>query len=188
MAARRAPGLLTEAVPLVSQTNMPRASFLVIALLFPAARLLPAALVLPLGCKDVTSEVVSKAVQAGKDTASGIAEGIDEGRKSGSSTDGALVISKLSELEPHGALQVRPGADNELELIVDNRSDRPLRLTKLDALALDPEGFAIQPTQSPSDMTVPARAKDKAKIVFPAEGKKLAKLRVWGEDLEVGVR
>jgi hypothetical protein len=154
---------------------MPRSPLVLVALLL-----------LPMGCKDVTSEVVSKAVQAGKDTASGIAEGIDEGRKSGSSTDGALIISKVEELEPHGALLVRAGADNELELIVDNRSDRPLRLTKLAPLALDPEGFAIQPTQVPEDLTIPARAKDKVKITFPAEGKKLAKLRVWGKDFEVG--
>jgi hypothetical protein len=140
-------------------------------------------------CKQVTETVVEKGVKAAKDTTKGIEEGIEEGRKSGSSVDDAVVIAGAKELEGKGAISIRgireqsgnPEA-SEVEIVVENSTDSPLRITKLEVVALDKEDFVVRPTTPPSELTVLAKAKDRFVVPVPLAPAKISKVRIWGVD------
>ncbi len=144
------------------------------------------------GCKEVTEKVIEKGVQAAKDTTTGVEQGIDKGRKSGESTDGAAIVSSAADLAGKGAIvvhAVRPAAEDpnraEVDLAIENVTDKPLRITQLEVLALDKEGFVKRPETAPAELTVPPRAKDKLTVTFPAEAAALAKVRIWSQDSAV---
>ncbi len=139
------------------------------------------------GCKEVTETVVEKGVKAAKDTTRGVSEGIEKGRKQGQSADDAVIVSKPDEIQGKGTIAVRAlrqHPDNpkhaQIELAFENTSDRPLRFTKLEVLALDGEAFVNRPQTSPSDVTVLPKTKDRLVVTFEADAKTLAKVRVWG--------
>ena len=141
------------------------------------------------GCKEVTEAVVEKGVKAAKDTTKGIADGIDKGRKEGESADGAFVVSTAGDLAGKGSIAVRalrPRVDDpkraEIELAIENTTDRPLRLSGVEVLALDREGFVKRPDAEARELTVPAHAKDLLVLSFAAEPSTLAKIRIWGAD------
>ncbi len=139
------------------------------------------------GCKEVTETVVEKGVKAAKDTSRGISEGVEKGRKQGQSADDAVVVSRPEEIKGKGGITVRALRQHpenpkhaEVELAFENTTDRPLRFTKLDVLALDGESFVTRPQTAPSDVTVLPKTKDRLNVTFEVDAKKLAKLRVWG--------
>lgn len=145
------------------------------------------------GCKEITETFVEKGVKAAKDTTKGIEEGIDKGRKGGESGDGAFIVSRPEELTGKATItlrEVRPAPDDpkrsEIEFAIENTTDRPLRVTHLEALALDGEGFAKRPSTPIGELTVPAKSKEKLVIGFGAEASSLAKARLWGVDYELG--
>jgi hypothetical protein len=143
------------------------------------------------GCKDAASTVVEKSVGAAKEVTKGIEEGADKGRKSGESLDGATIISAEPELAGKGsfALYAVSGSDaatdTEITLAFENTTDKPLRITKLQIVTLDKEGFVKSPTGLVGEVTVPARAKNKLSFHVAEKADKLAKVRVWGKDLEI---
>jgi hypothetical protein len=141
------------------------------------------------GCKQITETVVEKGVKAAKDTSKGVSEGIDKGRKGGESVDDAFIVSKAGEVTGKGTVgvhAVRPRPDNakqaEVELALENTTDRPIRFTDIETLALDKENFVVRPESPPREVTVPPKAKERLLVVFNAEADKLAKVRVWGVD------
>lgn len=71
---------------------------------------------------------------------------------------------------------------SEIELIVDNPGNRPLRITRLDVFAQDGKGFVKRPVTEPGELTVPPRAKDKLVVAFDSGTDKLVKARIWGVD------
>ncbi len=144
------------------------------------------------GCKEVTETVVEKGVEAVKNTGKGVEDGIDKGRKSGESSDGAFIVSNAKDLTGHGTIvvhAVRAAANDpkqaEVDLALENTTDAPLRITKLEVLALDKEGFVKRPSSDPSEMTVPPKAKEKLTVTFPAEAATLAKVRIWDKESDV---
>lgn len=144
------------------------------------------------GCKEVTEEIVGKTVQVAKDTAKGVEDGVDKGRKDGQSADGAIIVSKNDDLTGKGTFSVRAvrplgdaGAEIEVELAIENTADRPLRITQLEVLALDREGFVRHPKAPPAGFTVPPKAKDKLVVAFDAGSNPLAKVRIWGKDYDM---
>ncbi len=154
--------------------------------------LLLASLCTALGCKEVTEKVIEKGVQAAKDTTTGVESGIEKGRKSGESTDGAAIVSTPQDLVGKGSVTVHavhPAATDpkqaEVDLALENTTDKPLRITKLEVLALDKEGFVKRPVLEPTELTVPPKAKDKLTITFPAEAATLANVRIWNQDSDV---
>lgn len=151
--------------------------------------LLAAALLLPAACEDTTAKVVGTAVKAAKDTAKGIERGIEDGRKAGASTDEAIIVTKPDDLTGHGTIQVGTVTPSEwgcdVELVVENASDRPLRISSPDITAIDAEGFAKAPRNPPGSLTVAARAKDKLVVQLDASSCALDKVRVWTLELEV---
>jgi len=150
---------------------------------------LAAVLALSAGCKRITETVVEKGVKAAKETSKGVADGIDKGRKGGESVDDAFIVSKADELNGKGTISVyalRPRAENakqaEVELALENTTDRPIRFTDIETLALDKENFVVRPESPPRELTVPPKAKDRLVVVFNGEAAKLTKVRLWGVD------
>jgi hypothetical protein len=144
------------------------------------------------GCRKMAERVAEKGVEAVKNTSKGLEEGAEKGRKQGASTDDALVVASLADLKGAGSLTVdevrRAPVGTEVVIVVDNTSDRPLRLTRLDVFALDSKGFVKRPVSAPPEITVPAKAKDKLVVAFEtAQGKqeKLAKARIWGAEYDL---
>ncbi|HET9956258.1 MAG TPA: hypothetical protein VFQ61_17240 [Polyangiaceae bacterium] len=139
------------------------------------------------GCKEVTEAIVGKGVQAAKDATKGVSDGIEKGRKEGQSSDGALIVSKPEEVTGKGsiavrALRARAGEPRraEVELAFENLSERPMRFTGLNPIALDRENFVQRPLEPTHEVTVPPKAKERLTFLFEAEPSSLAKVRVWG--------
>jgi hypothetical protein len=144
------------------------------------------------GCREVTEKVIEKGVQAAKDTTTGIESGVEKGRKSGVSADGAAIVSSHQDLVGKGSIVVyalRPTVTDpkgaEVDLALENTTDKPLRVTNLEVLALDKEGFVKRPLIAPAELTVPPQAKDKLTVTFPAEAATLAKVRIWDKESDV---
>lgn len=141
--------------------------------------------------KDATGAVVGKTVELAKGATSGVVEGMREGRKDAPSVDGAVVVSTWEELATHGEVSVfaksavdgNPGAAN-VEIAIENKGDKPLRLSNVDVLGVDADGFVLKPVSgSLSSQTVPAKAKVKEAIRFDVAPAKVTKVRVWSKDL-----
>lgn len=146
-------------------------------------------LLLPLlltGCKQLTSMVVGGTVSAGKEVTKGIVEGVEEGRKSGESLDGAVVVTTAAELAEHGSVTVfavkESGDEADVVLAFENTGDTPLRVSGVEVIALDPDGFVQRPTSSETTLTVPAHAKDQLVVHFAVPAAKVKTVRVWGAD------
>jgi uncharacterized protein YcfL len=143
------------------------------------------------GCKSATETVVEQTVKVAKDTSKGIEDGIQKGRKEGQSADDAAIVTNYDELRGKGAITlyaVRPGetpARAIVDFAVDNQSDRPLRVSKLEVLALDAEGFVKRPLSPVAEVTVPPKAKEKVSVTFDAKPNALKKVRVWGIEYDV---
>lgn len=139
------------------------------------------------GCKEITSTIVGGTVSAGKEVTAGIVEGVEEGRKEGQSVDGAVVVTNAAELAAHGGLSIRAVEPAEggarVVVAVENTGDAPLRVSGLEVLALDPEGFVIRPSKPVDSVTVPPHAKDQVVAEFGAPPDRVRTVRVWGQDL-----
>ena len=117
-----------------------------------------------------------------KDTTQGVAEGLDQGRKAGESVDGAVIVSSAQELSGKGTVVVHAVTEATIVLAAENTSDRPVRLTKLNFVGLDREGFATKLT-GPVEVTVAPHAKEKITVTSAGSMKGLAKVRYWTIDL-----
>lgn len=142
--------------------------------------------------KQVTSKAVGKAVEITKSTATGIAKGVQEGRAASESSDGAIVVDSLKALNEHGGVKiiaVRASSANadqtEVDLAFENKTDQPLRITKLEVMGLDQGGFAKKATRRPGELTVPKKAKNKLTVVIDVKSENLKTIRIYGEDLPV---
>lgn len=145
------------------------------------------------GCREASEKVVEKSVQAAKETAKGIEEGVEKGRKAGESADGALLVANMPELQGKGSIAVlgkrslgEAGTGAEVDVALENATDRPLRFLNIEVLGLDKEGFVVRPAAAGrTEVTVPAKAKEKLTVRFEAAADKLAKVRIWQTDLDV---
>jgi len=141
------------------------------------------------GCRDITSTIVGGTIGTSKEIVTGGKEGVEEGRKQGESVDGAVIVTTAEELRANGTVSVyavRAGVEGaELVLAFENQGDRPMRVGGLEILALDPDGFVLRPLKSPGELTVPSKAKDQLVVTVPGTPERVAKVRVWGEELVV---
>lgn len=139
--------------------------------------------------KSCTSTLVGKTVQTTKEVTSGVAEGIEEGRKSGTSLDGAVVVSTPDELDAHGGvslLSVEDAGESaaHVTLAFENTGDQPLRVTGIRVGVLDDQGFVQQPTVvPPTELTVPPRAKERLSFDVAIPASKVGTVRAWDRDL-----
>lgn len=148
--------------------------------------------------KDGVKSVVSGVISAGKDAISGVKDGVDDGRQSGSSIDGALIISDKENLAKYvsaSVSSVEKVGDEEYKLTIGlrNNSDKIVRLTNLheskSLILLDKEGFIsglkspLMPTES--DITIPENAATRVRYVFSQVEDTPATLRIYGMDIPV---
>jgi len=155
---------------------------------------LPFFLVLALACsgenvKKATSTVVGKTVESTKGVASGVTEGIEEGRKAGSSVDGAMVVSTIEELNASGGVSVYAVVSveggSEVVVAFENKADTPMRITGLEVMALDSEGFVKRTSTPAGELTIPSKAKDRASFRFDLPAEDVGGVRVWGQEMTV---
>ncbi|MBN2713544.1 MAG: hypothetical protein JXR97_14075 [Planctomycetes bacterium] len=147
--------------------------------------------------KDATQTVTQKTVETTKGALSGIKEGLEEGRKNSESLDGAKIVTSLEDLKDKGTVNIGKVTKNnngkfEVELIVENTLDIPLRITGLTGtgvmVLLDGEGFASPltgSTENHSEITVLPKAKQKFKYFFNGDIETPTKLRILGKEMEV---
>ena len=140
--------------------------------------------------RSCTSAVVGETVEATKEVTKGVSEGIADGRKKGASVDGAHLVSTWEELDGVGEITVfavEPEAEGaKVVLAVANAADAPMRIIRLEVGALDVDGFVLKAERgAPTEITVPAAAKDKLEVRFGVPPEKLGTIRVWGRDLPI---
>lgn len=141
--------------------------------------------------KDATSAVVGTAVEVSKGAATGIAKGIVEGRKKGESADGAFLVTKWEDLKDQGEITVFEAtqADDVVTVVlaVENKSDKPMRVTKLEPLGIDGAGFVVKanPAKGSPALTVPPQSKVRHTVTFAAKKDGIGGVRVLGHDLKV---
>ena len=137
--------------------------------------------------KSATAAVVGKGIEVSKGTVTGIAAGIEEGRKQGESADGALIVSNGDELKANGGVSfgdvAANGEESDITLLVENTSDKPMRLTKLAVVVLDTDGIAIDNRPAHVEMTVPAKAKARLLIHAKVASEKVGTVRLYGVDV-----
>lgn len=148
-----------------------------------------------LGCsgdfwRSCTSAVVGKTVETTKGVTKGVVDGVEDGRKAGESVDGAFIVTTLEELQAHGSVSVYAvrsnGSGSDVVLTLENTAEQPLRVSAIEVLALDAEGFVKHPARGSSlTLTVPARAKDQLTVAFDVPAENVRTVRVWGADLPV---
>lgn len=152
-------------------------------------RALPLLILVLSGCKDLTSFVVGETVKTGKEVTAGVVEGVEEGRKAGESVDGAVLVTTAADLDANGGVAVHAveagGAGSNVSLAFDNKGDKPLRISGVEVLVLDADGFVSHPTTPVNGVTVPPRAKDRLVVEFGVAPDKIKTVRVWGKDLAV---
>lgn len=141
--------------------------------------------------KETTAWLVGETVEKGKNVASGIKEGIEEGRKRGESWDDARIVTDLETLRAYGILRVHrvktgdAAGTSKVVLAVINETERPLRLTGMNLLSFDKEGFAQDVSETPGDVTVPRSAKRRITFEVPISPEEVAKIRIWKTDMPV---
>ncbi len=150
------------------------------------------------GCSGDNAEkaaagAVSKAVELAKGAATGAGKGIEEGRKASTSADGAVIVSKGSELSAALAGEVlqatRSDGSIRVTLGFTNAGDVPVRVTDLSVdnhvTALDVEGYTCTTRQSDSEFTVPAKAKLKVAMSFGCGDKAIGTVRLFDTEFPV---
>ncbi len=139
--------------------------------------------------KSCTSKVVGTTVETTKEVTTGVAEGFEEGRKSGTSIDGAVLVSTMEEVAAHGSISVAgveaiDGSNSRVVFALENRGEQPLRFMNLEFSALDKGGFVQQATvPAPTEMTVPPRAKTRVTMDLPVAADQVGVVRAWTTDL-----
>ncbi|MCL2011729.1 MAG: hypothetical protein FWG75_02925 [Cystobacterineae bacterium] len=140
--------------------------------------------------KDVVGKITQKTTENLKGAAAGISTGIEEGRKQVTSSDGAIVIDKASELEGKIVVEIVKHVQSEggvhISVGFSNVTEQAYRITGLFGndliLALDPNGFVARAKNPVADLTVPPRAKDLAVFHFDAKETPFSHLRAFGTD------
>ena len=98
-------------------------------------------------------------------------------------------MTRLDELHASGGVSVfsvkdiSGGAD--VTVAVENTGDRPMRVTGLEVMALDQNGFVLRPLKQPNEVTVPPHAKEQVVVTMPGTAAQIKKVRFWGEDMDV---
>ena len=150
------------------------------------------------GCSGDNAEkaaagAVSKAVELAKGAATGAGKGVEDGRKASASADGAVIVSKGSELSAALAGEVlkatRSEAGTQVTLGFTNAGAAAVRVTELSVnnhvTALDEEGYACGTTRTDAEFTVPAKAKLKVEMAFGCGDKAIAKVRLFDVEYPV---
>lgn len=148
--------------------------------------------------KDSVKSVVSGVIASGKDALSGLKDGVDDGRQSGSSVDGAIIVTDKDNLVKNvtasvSSIEKVAAQEYKVTLSLRNKTDKIVRLSNLNEskslMLLDKEGFvsslktALLPGES--DITIPENAAVRARYVFAGVEDTPAMLRLYGFEIPV---
>lgn len=140
-------------------------------------------------CKSATATVVEGTVKSSKQVTKGIVEGVKEGRKAGESIDDALIVTNMEELSASGGVEVYSIAPTNggtaIEVALENKTERPMRVSGMVFTVLDKEGFAKTPFKSEGERTVPPQSKKKIVVEASFDPPEVGKVRLWGQDLAI---
>lgn len=146
--------------------------------------------------KDSVKSVVSGVIASGKDALSGLKDGVDDGRQSGSSVDGAIIVTDKDNLVKNVTASVSSvekvaAQEYKVTLSLRNKTDKIMRLSNLNEskslMLLDKEGFvsslktALLPGES--DITIPENAAVRVRYVFAGVEETPAMLRLYGFEI-----
>ncbi|CAI1114703.1 Uncharacterised protein [Serratia fonticola] len=148
--------------------------------------------------KDSVKSVVSGVIASGKDALSGLKDGVDDGRQSGSSIDGAIIVTDKDNLVKNvtasvSAIEKVAAQEYKVTLSLRNKTDKIVRLSNLNEskslMLLDKEGF-VSPLKTalvPGDanITIPENAAVRVRYVFADVEDTPAMLRLYGLDIPV---
>lgn len=147
--------------------------------------------------KKGVKEFMSGVVSTGKDIVSGAEAGVEQGRKTGESTDGAVLVStreELAELLNVSVLKLENVGDGifKVTLAIRNENEFPVRITELNEMKavvlLDSDGFAYtltSPELQGMDVTVLGRAATKTSYTFIKVEGTPAIFRLLGQDYPI---
>ncbi|QXN64233.1 MULTISPECIES: hypothetical protein [Serratia] len=148
--------------------------------------------------KDSVKSVVSGVIASGKDALSGLKDGVDDGRQSGSSIDGAIIVTDKDNLVKNvtasvSAIEKVALQEYKVTLSLRNKTNKIVRLSNLNEskslMLLDKEGF-VSPLKTalvPGDanITIPENAAVRVRYVFADVEDTPAMLRLYGLDIPV---
>ncbi|MDF9826723.1 hypothetical protein M2103_001601 [Ereboglobus sp. PH5-5] len=148
--------------------------------------------------KKVVGTVTKKTVETAKGVFSGISEGIDEGRKQTTGVDGASVATTFAEMQGKVSFEILSVEDDEtrgaviVTLGLANETDAPIRVSGLAAsdqvMLLDKSGYVARVQRAPTNVTIPAMAKEKARLEFTGKAADFATLRLLGGEVSLNER
>ena len=132
----------------------------------------------------MTAAVVGKTVESTKGVARGVSEGVEDGRKAGESVDSAVIVTDAAELTEHGGVVVyavnESGGGAEVVLAFENKAEVPMRISGLEVMGMDDEGFALKPAAAASgSLTIPLKSRSKISYQFSVAPAKIKQVRVW---------
>ncbi|WP_444942978.1 hypothetical protein ACJJIK_12920 [Microbulbifer sp. ZKSA006] len=148
------------------------------------------------GVAEAAKSVMSSIVSFGKNLVDGASEGVVDGRKSGQSTDGAILINTLEDLDKYLQADVIAVTAAEehgcyVEVGFKNENDFPVRLIDLNSsesvIVIDHDGYAsnlFNGKGNPMEITVPSKAGRKQKFYFAKDWDQVREIRILGKVLQ----
>lgn len=145
--------------------------------------------------KKAVGTVTRKTVETAKGVFSGIAEGVDEGRKQTTGVDGASVVTTFAEMQERVGCEILGIEDDTTRGVVivtlglANETDAPIRVSGLassdQVMLLDKSGYVTRIRRAPSEVTIPAKAKEKAQLEFNGKAADFVTLRLLGGEVSL---
>jgi len=144
--------------------------------------------------KNAVTKATSKVITFGKDLVGGLSEGVTDGRKGSEGSDGAIIVSNLTEMDESVTIKllgVEQSGDSQViaTFAIKNPNNQPVRLINLRErgalLSIDKDGFATglsSSLQNPDNVTVPENAAVKASFIFQGKEADTFTIRVWGRE------
>ncbi|WP_444911637.1 hypothetical protein [Microbulbifer sp. PAAF003] len=148
------------------------------------------------GVAETAKSVMSNIVSFGKNLMDGASEGVVDGRKTGQSTDGAVLINTLEDLNKYlesDVIAVTAHAESGcyVEVGFKNQNDFPVRLIDLDSseavILIDQDGYAtnlFRGKGNPEELTIPSNAGRKQKFYFAIEWDQVREIRILGKVMQ----
>lgn len=133
--------------------------------------------------------VVSGIVSFGKN----LVDGVTDGRKTGQSTDDAIIVDTLEGLDKNLIIElISISKDDEetsyIELGFKNANGKPVRIINLadsgTVIAIDTDGYSTNLARgkgNPDDITVPSNTGKKQKFYFKLAPEAVKEIRVMGK-------
>ncbi|MCO1336286.1 hypothetical protein MO867_18295 [Microbulbifer sp. OS29] len=149
------------------------------------------------GVAEAAKSVVSGIVSFSKDLVGGASEGVADGRKSGKSTDGAILVNTHDDFIANLEAKIITIISSDeggcyVEIGFKNNNELPVRLIDLKEseaiIVIDEDGYAINLFNgrgNPEELTIPSNAGRKQQFYFATNWDEVKEVRILGEIIEL---